>query len=88
MYNHAQANSPVARMKRITASVSFLLVALLLAGAPAAHAGSNYTKAQKQAQKDWKKYTRQQQKAYKKQLKAQSKAAKKYNKQHATRSVT
>ncbi len=76
-------------MKRLSASILWLVVAWMLLQVPAQARTHNTAHTQKQAQKNAKKYNKQQAKAQrkqlkaqKKQMKAQNKAARKWNKNH------
>jgi septal ring factor EnvC (AmiA/AmiB activator) len=76
-------------VKRLTSSALFLALALALTAPVVAHAGSNLTPQQKQAQKDFNKYNKQSMKAQKKQAKNEKKQMKQYKKQHqSTTTVT
>ena len=75
-------------MKRLTSSALFLALALALT-APLAHAGSDMTPAQKQAQKNFNAYNKRAEKAQKKQAKTEKKQMKQFKKQHqSTTTVT
>ena len=75
-------------MKRLTSPALFLALALALT-APLAHADSNLTPAQKQAQKNYNKYNKQSMKAQKKEAKREQKQMKQWKKQHqSTTTVT
>ena len=75
-------------MKRLTSSALFFALALALT-APLAHAGSDLTPAQKQAQKNFNSYNKQTLKAQKKEQKKEQKQMKQWKKQHqSTTTVT
>ena len=82
-------------MKRVTAFVLFVFLALALSGPTVAYARTHsaqttgQTRQQKQAMKTSKKYNKQQRKQAKKQAKAQKKQMQQWNKTHrTTRTVT
>ncbi len=71
-------------MKRLTISALFLALALALTAPTVAHAGSNLTPQQKQAQKDFNKYNKQAYKAQKRQAQQEKKQMQQWKKQHQT----
>ncbi len=78
-------------LKKVTACLLFVFLALALSAPPVAYARTTktkQTKAQKTAAKQYKKYSKQYNKQQKKQLKAQQKANKKFNKGRPTITVT
>ncbi len=71
-------------MKRLTSSALFLALALALTAPVVAHAASNLTPQQKQAQKDYNKYNKQAYKAQRKQAQHEKKQMQQWKKQHQT----
>ena len=68
-------------VKRLASSALLLALAVLLS-APVAYAGSNNSKSEKEAQKQFKKYNKEQSKQAKKQAKTQKKQMEQWKKQH------